>query len=302
MPQSRPILIASDLSPTSDLAVTRGLQLAADRGSPVIVLHVIREEPLWWVLMSEELDPNELRGDLAREAQLEMRDQVRQGGKRLGIELPPVDTQLRWGRPAATIAEVADELGAALVVAGSHGAGGVGKWMLGSTAEKLVRTARCPVLTVREPAASGCSHVVVAVDFSPASRDALAAALEWGGEASLTLVHAYETWFESYISPTTYERLRREQEKALHERLRALVRDVGVPAGHEIHYRVVAGLPGRTVVDVAEALDADLTVCGTQGETGLRHLLLGSVAQHILRESRSDVMTVRARGEATGDQ
>jgi len=299
MAETRPILIASDLSPTSDLAVTRGLQLAVRHGRPLLLLHAIREEPLWWVVQSRELDPASLRAELEREAIAGMHEQVRLGADRLGLEPPEIDARVCWGKPAAAITEAANARDAAMVLAGAHGNHLVSDWVLGSTAEKLVRAGQWPVLVVRGAPERHYKRVVVGVDFSAASRAALAAALDWARGASFTLVHAYETWFETYIDPATYERLRQEQESALHERLRAFAREAGVRPGDNVDYRVVTGLPGMAVVDLATEIDAGLTVCGTQGETGLRHLLLGSVAQHVLRESRSDVLAVRATDDGS---
>ncbi|MCL7744403.1 universal stress protein [Guyparkeria hydrothermalis] len=294
MSQPRPILIASDLSPASDAAVTRGLQLADQRGCSVILLHVIREEPLWWVIMSRELDPEELRAALAREATAGLQDQVRQGVSQLGIASPRVEIVVRWGKPAALITEAAESREAELIVAGTDTRPDASRWIIGSTAEKLVRAGSCPVLVVRHSPGPGYARIAAAVDFSPASREALAEALALAPEASFTLIHSYETWFETYIDPATYERLRYEQEEALHERLRAFAHDAGVREGQDVDYQVVAGLPGVAVLDAAHAFEADLVVCGTQGETGLRHLLLGSVAQHILRSAGTDVLAVRA--------
>lgn len=294
MPEPRPILIASDLSSASDLAVTRGLQLAARHGNPLILLHAIREEPLWWVVQSGELDAESLRAELEREAIAGMHEQVRQGAGRLGLEPPELEARVCWGKPAAAITEAADARDAAVVLAGAHGNHLVSDWVLGSTAEKLVRAGHRPVLVVRGTPERHYGRVVVGVDFSPASRAALATALGWARGAAFTLVHAYETWFETYIDPTTYERLRHEQETALHERLRAFAREAGVRPSDNVDYRVVTGLPGMVLVDLAAEIGASLTVCGTQGETGLRHLLLGSVAQHVLRSSATDVLAVRA--------
>ena len=289
-----PILIASDLSPASDEAVARGLRLADQRRCAVSLLHVIREEPLWWVIMSRELEPSALRDELAREATAGLRDQVRQAVAALGIDAPAVEVTIGWGKPAAEIVETADAGNTELIVVGADRKNEVSDWVVGSTAEKLVRASASPVLVVRRPSGREYGKVVVAVDFSPASREALAHALELAPTATFTLIHAYETWFEAHIDPSTYERLRREQESALHDRLRALAREAGVRGCHEVDYRVVSGPPGTTMLDIADRLDADLIACGTQGETGLRHLLLGSVAQQILRSASTDVLTVRA--------
>lgn len=295
MAENCPVLIASDLSDASEVAVTRAMQLAGSRACPLTALHVIQEEPLWWVVPSRDLNPDDLRADLLREALATLRSQLRETAGRLTVEPAETDVQTRFGKPAAVVTEMAADMDVGLVVVGAHGRHAVRDWFVGTTAEKVVRAGDVPVLVARVEPTHSYQTVVVAVDFSESSRAALRAALAWAPRAQFTLVHAYETLFESYIDVSTYENLRREMEDSLYERLRAFAHEMGVSDEQEPEYRVLAGHPGTAVVDAAVRAHADLTVCGTQGETGLRHLLLGSVAQHILRESRSDVMTVRAR-------
>ncbi|MGM0516399.1 MAG: universal stress protein [Pseudomonadota bacterium] len=298
MTNPRPILIASDLSKNSDLAMTRALQLGQATGTPLMSLNVIQEEPLWWVIKSGDLDPDELRRDLLQEAMAELRDQVRRSADQLNIEPPEVDAHARLGRPAEIVAEMADSRDCGLIVIGAHGRHAVRDWFLGTTSEKIVRESTVPVLVTKSEPSHTYQKVVVAVDFSAPSEAALETALAWAPRAQFTLVHAYETWFESYIDANTYERIRREQEEALADRLREFAAAAGITSDNEPDYRVVAGHPGTVVVDAATKAHADLTVCGTQGSTGIRHLMLGSVAQHVLRGSHRDVMTVlRREGE-----
>jgi len=293
MPTARPILIASDLSQNADRAMMRALQLARSADRPLVAMNAIQEEPLWWVLKSGDLDPDELRRDLLREAMAELRDQIRCSARQLAIDAPEVDIHARLGNTAPLVAEIAETRDCGLIVIGAHGRHAVRDWFLGTTAEKIVRESDVPVLVAKAEPVQPYRHVVVAVDFSAPSYAALEAALAWAPRAQLTLVHAYETWFESYIDETTYERIRHEQETALRERLREFAATAGVTSDQAPAYRIIAGHPGTAVTNAAIDARADLTVCGTQGATGVRHLVLGSVAQHILRESSRDVLTVR---------
>ena len=293
MPRARPILIASDLSQNADRAMMRALQLANSTDHPLLALNAIHEEPLWWVLKSGDLDPDELRRDLLREAMAELRDQVRRSAQRQGLETPEVGIHARLGNTPPLVVEMAEDHNCGLVVIGAHGRHAIRDWFLGTTAEKIVRESDVPVLVAKSDPVQAYQRVVVAVDFSAQSRAALEAALQWAPKARFTLVHAYETGFETYSDETTYERIRHEQETALRDRLREFAAAAGVTSDQQPDYRIIAGHPGTAVTDAAVDARADLTVCGTQGATGVRHLVLGSVAQHILRESSRDVLTVR---------
>jgi len=79
-----------------------------------------------------------------------------------------VTTEVSVGNPARTIAKIAAERGADLIVMGTRGRGGFAHLLLGSVAERVIRTAHCPVLTVREHSASGPAAVLAAGRTEPA--------------------------------------------------------------------------------------------------------------------------------------
>jgi nucleotide-binding universal stress UspA family protein len=299
MSSARPILIASDLSRHADRAVMRALILARSTHHPLMAVNAIHEEPLWWILEGGDLDPDELRRDLLREAMAELGDQIRRAADRLAVEPPEVDIHARLGSAAPLVADMAERHDCALIVIGAHGRHMVRDWFLGTTVEKIVRESTVPVLVAKSEPDGPYRNVVVAVDFSAPSQAALKTALAWAPNARFTLVHAYETWFEGYIDATTYERIRRKQEQTLGRRLREFAAAAGITSDNQPTYRVISSHPGTTVVDIASEIRADLTVCGTQGLTGIRHLMLGSVAQHVLRGSERDVLTVLRRESET---
>src|SRR6056297_161360 len=121
MAETCPILIASDLSDASEVAMTRATQLAARRSCPLTALHVIQEEPWWWVIKSRDLDPDDLRAELLREALAGLKSQLQESAGRLAIEPPESDVQARLGKPAMVVSEMAAAIGARLVVVGAHG-------------------------------------------------------------------------------------------------------------------------------------------------------------------------------------
>ena len=102
--------------------------------------------------------PLELRESLERAA----REQLASRHAVHAATLPLSSTDLLMGSTAKRIVEHAETTGANLIVMGTHGRGGFGHLLLGSIAEKVVRTAKCPVLTAREPQPSPCRVTVVA--------------------------------------------------------------------------------------------------------------------------------------------
>src|SRR4030066_2328266 len=87
----------------------------------------------------------------------------------------------------------------------SHGRGELKDWLLGTTAERVVRKGDRPVLVVKRPPEGPYRHVLVAVDFSDTSHRALALAAHLAPGAHLTLLHAYEFWYEARLTDMSEE-------------------------------------------------------------------------------------------------
>ncbi len=143
----RTILHPTDFSKSSDQAFRLACSLARDYADLVIVLHIVERPVLAYpgVLMAPPPPP------LAREqrqAVLEKLRRIRPSDPSLAVEY-----LLEEGDPATGILQVAQERECNLIVMGTHGRTGLGRLLMGSVAEKVVREAGCPVLTVKVPEA-----------------------------------------------------------------------------------------------------------------------------------------------------
>ena len=136
-----------------------------------------------------------------------------------------------------------------------------------------------------------CEHILVAMDFSPDSEQALTAAIELGLKfpARLTLVHAVHVQEEfSEVNASAYLRA---MESVVHREIAARGKratDAGVAADS----LVVHGRPAQRIAQTAASQQVDLIVMGTHGRTGLQHLLIGSVAERVLRLAPCPVLVV----------
>jgi nucleotide-binding universal stress UspA family protein len=143
------ILVATDFGPESDAAMRYGRELARGFGGSLHVLHVTEN------LFSRVMDAYSY-GGLSPDVQAEIeRASKKQTDELLSDEdrreLKAVAVTAISNRPAAVIVDYARENGIDLIVVGTHGRGPLGHLMLGNVAERVVRTAPCPVLTVRHP-------------------------------------------------------------------------------------------------------------------------------------------------------
>ncbi len=138
----RAILHPTDFSGPSDLAFRMACALARDFGARLVVLHVVEFPANVYPEATRHEDPA-----LRHPA---LWDQVR--GLRPPSPDVPVDYRLADGDAAAEVVRAAAETGSDLIVMGTHGRSGLKHLLMGSVAERVVRNAPCPVLTVKAPA------------------------------------------------------------------------------------------------------------------------------------------------------
>ncbi|MCP3986702.1 MAG: universal stress protein [bacterium] len=139
------ILVPFDFSPCATLAFEEALDLANRYGGKLTLLHafLLNEQvyPYSAILSQEEVDE-------ARDAATGALEQWRDRAEASGVE---IDVRVAPGTPSENITTVAREIGADLIVMGTHGLTGLAHVLLGSVAERTLRTAPCPVMTVRPP-------------------------------------------------------------------------------------------------------------------------------------------------------
>ena len=141
------ILVPTDFSPASNRALIYAKRLALTFGASLRVLNVVEPmDPPHGALLAHLLLENEsdVRANARREMSI-FADVV------LSHDGPRADFDFRVGRAYEEIVAAAKELACDLIVLSGHGHSRLSRWLLGSTAERVVRLAPCPVLVVREP-------------------------------------------------------------------------------------------------------------------------------------------------------
>ena len=214
----------------------------------------------------------------------------------------------REGRAYNEICEIARKLRAGLIVIATHGFTGFQHIWLGSTAERVVQHSPCPVLVVRQPGRRfqqgriRLRKILVPLDFSDCSRMAFDCAVRLAREfhAELLLVHV--------IDPLCYPlgdeyggvhsaRLMEEARASAQSEMEKMVRNTKVHCS----IRIREGSPAREICQLAKR-DVDLIVAPTHGRTGLPHVLIGSVAERVVRHATCPVLVIPARGKLKTDR
>jgi nucleotide-binding universal stress UspA family protein len=142
------VLVATDFSDASESALLYGREFARTFGAALHVLHVVENPVMWTGPESIGVDFERLRAELEAGAQTALKRVVTAEDRE---QLKAVTVVLAGSSPAFEIAGYAKREGVDIILMGTHGRGMMRHLLMGSVAEKVVRIAPCPVLTVRHP-------------------------------------------------------------------------------------------------------------------------------------------------------
>jgi nucleotide-binding universal stress UspA family protein len=288
---SSPVLCAVDLSDEGDEAIRQAHALSTLYGAPLIAFHAMPA-----MASSAPLFPTSAQADSTAFVALERRvlEALTARVATVTGRLPSGFTvELGWGTAPSEIVKAAERLHAGFVVVGGAGPKGVMRRLLGAVAERVVRHAHCPVWVAHTHAGAG--PVVAATDFSPQAQAALDAAAQHAKRTGTTLsvTHALsiehveatgkEAW--SVWTPDELARLRSEGKAHLDA--------VAAKAGVQLETVISDAAPGAAVLHLAEQRHARLICVGTVGRTGLSRVLLGSVAEEVVRKAHCPVLVWR---------
>lgn len=300
-PRIKRILVTTDFS-TESLAGLRYAAALADRlKSRLAVLNVV-EPPSRFAGVDTVIlaRPDTKVAALAR-AQLATDAQHEQ------IGTSKITPSVRIGKAFHEIITAAYEDSADLIVIATHGRTGVEHALLGSTAERVVRHSPCPVLTVparvpakgkskASPAIPGVKKILVPVDFSNLSKEALpyAVLLAEKYQAEMVLIHVVEEFPIDYLlGPELMGETAMPLVKQAESDLARLATNLEAATGVKTSVLVRDGKPFREICLAAKSAGVDLIVLTTHGYTGLKHWWLGSTAERVVRHAACPVLIVR---------
>jgi nucleotide-binding universal stress UspA family protein len=290
MSPSQVILHPTDFSDPAGHAFALAGSLARGQGARLIVLHV--PEPLSATTHRRQVGGRVIGRPFERLwRQLE---QLRPEGPEVSVE-----HRLTPGDAATEILRAARETGCALIVMGTQGRTGLARLVMGSVTEQVVRGAPCPVVTVRaQPGpAAPVRTILHPTDFSQPCEAAfeVACSLARDHGAGMIVIHVIAP------PPPPLGRALPPPLPATHrDELEDMLRRHKASApGVQMTCRLEDGDPAGRVVDAALAARCDLIVMGTNGRGGLGRLLLGSVAERVLRTAPCPVVTVKAMAVAS---
>jgi len=275
------LLIGTALDEASESVVRTGVAIARATGARAHLLHVF-EPPFAF----PELGPTTGNEAFVQAESERVRRELAAQAERHGLA---ADAAVATGLPDREMVAAAERLGAGLLVVGARTEGGLGR-LLGSSADRVVRRSRRPVLVVRGELPVPPRRTLLPVDLSPLSAQAftfgrkLLAAL--GGEGTAEALFVLSVLQRQVAPQFTPEQIDRFAAAELERFVEA--------HGEGASCRVRTGSPRHEILAEAVEIAADLVILGTHGLGGFDRLVIGSVAADIVRHAPVSVLVVPA--------
>jgi nucleotide-binding universal stress UspA family protein len=306
------ILVPVDLSRMSIQGIETAKRLGRRFGATIHVAHVW--EPLYAkAFVAPAVAWGEFSISLAEETRKQLEQRLRTIASKCGLS-PSDKTHFREGAPAFdVVCGLAAEIPADLLVVPTRASKGIKRFFLGSTAERLIQHSPCPILVDRKSAAQlsfnnslpvgqalRIDKILVPVDFSDCSREGLRYAIEFARKfaAKITVLHVLDPGYSEPKDMRTMQHLGgfagasvRRVLKEVRQEMRKFVRSVAF-GRTKANSEITIGPPVEQISDFARANDFDLIITSTHGLTGFKHVLIGSIAEHLVRQSRVPILVV----------
>lgn len=278
------VLAATDGSGHGAAAVITATSLAARARATLDILSVVETSLLPEAYSRDSGEAARCEGRLFARS----RDQAERQSREAGADR--ADIHIKAGLAAPLVASEARRLVADLVVVGADPHPAVTRFLVGSTAERVLRLATCPVLVATRKRKVPFQRVLAAVDLSPQSCGVIAAAraIACSDSAALRIVHVHEPLrFAEAFDGRAADGCPHELARDAFDRLLSQV-----PPTPETQRCECEGEAGPEILIEAVRWNADLVVVGSHGFGFFHRLLLGSTSLHVLRHGRTDTIVV----------
>lgn len=289
---------AANLSAPSRLAVRRAFDLAEGLGSALTLVTVLDEAEAG--LFTSAPDAEQIAAENAEAASVleDLKQQYCEKSK----APPKVTCEVRTGRPWLEILKCAGSSHDNLIICGTRDTGAVSRFLFGSTGQKLLRNAACPVL-LNKPRIDDDSEldVLAATDLSEVGEDILQTSVGMAQAlpVRLHIMHAIDRILDRHIaragaSPEEIEKYksktREEAEAKLNDQL-SLTDYRTLEHGSQVH--LAEGPAESCLLAAIEELDIDLLVMATSGRGGVPGMLFGNTAERLLQEIPCSLLAIK---------
>lgn len=272
------ILVPTDFSEQAENALEVAYNIAKKANSELTLLHVIEDTTVTSVHYTADLELSNMENKLFM---VRMVEKAKKNIAALNEKYGDIEikTQIRIGNPYHNIKDYINESVVDFVVMGTKGSTGLEEFIMGSNAEKVVRHAKCPVLTIHKKATNFEFKDIV-----------YATGLELKDEYCITILKQIQDVYGAKIhlvrvnTPNNFE-----SDRTSLPALKKVAEKCGL-SNYDVHvYNEASEEEG--IIYFAEHINADMIAMATHGRTGLAHLLTGSIAEDVVNHAKRPVLT-----------
>ena len=288
------ILVATDFSEHSQFAITRAVEIASLTNARLTILHVAKKGLLEKmigevipIIGKVLITPEEYASTLLTQ----QIDKLSKNKIKITYKIISGD------HPAPKILKFSKDHTFDLLILGAHGKYSIHDWFVGTTAEYVAKKTKLPVLIVKKPAQKTYQKILVPVDFSLASRNALEFADKLFPKSDIRLLHVGDHDYEDFLKKehdVPKEKIKKIREAilfSLGEKMKTFIKKYGTKL-KQSSYDIKLGYPGVVIVDEAKKQSQDIVIMGTEGHNERHYLFIGRVASLVLLETDRDVLLV----------
>ena len=276
------ILVCTDGSPDSEGAITAALNLAKTTGSTLYLLEVLFYLAGYELQAPDTLAPPMVNLELMQAQETAAKERLEAWKAEAAGEGVTLEPRVRSGSSAYEgILEEAGELRPDLIIMGRHGYTGLTRLLMGSVTARVIGHSPCNVLVVPREVSLSFKRLLVASDGSPFSEAAWTEALSLAKTMGSELLGVSVAASDRDI-PAATQVVRGLEESASQQ---GIALDTMIPMGR----------PEEGIVKAADFKAASLIIVGSHGRTGIKRLLMGSVAERVIGDAKCPVLVVKKK-------
>lgn len=272
------ILFATDFSPGAKIALKMINKLDKKFKTTVSIVHVV--ESFWENWVTSGLCQNE------------MKDRLKAWISKFTSKNSVTNTFVKVGNPAENIIRLAKARKSDLIVMGGKSKETSGRYKAGTTVEWVVRAAHQSVMVCQDAA---LKSILCAIDGSTKSKKTLQTAIDFAHDVSvpLCIVHALPGYHPRF--GMTKSQIKKKEAKLKNDAIDKMSQFLACIDFKNVKHDIIFhwGEPANVILDYAEDGEFDLIVVGATGQSMLKHVLLGSTAEKVLRHADASLLVVR---------
>ncbi|WP_442505435.1 universal stress protein [Novipirellula sp. SH528] len=281
------IVVATDFSERSDRAIRRAKLLASEFDSKIHLVHVVDDDQPQVIVQAERDASTKLLEELTHT---------------LGeIDAVKYDFRVVLGNPFTGITQAARDIDADLIVIGPHRRQLLRNILVGTTAERTIRTAVRPVLMANGVPTGPYRRAIVATDLSSYSETTIRTVKSLGlfDRLTVTLLHVFSVPATALMSRASLSDFEKRafvmgERKRASEEVKSFIDRIDIE-GFSMLLKPSTLDTADTICSTAEELSAELIVVGTCGRSVIARALMGSVTESVLRNSNRDILAIPPR-------